>query len=158
MPDKDKKLAEGKKARIRAACSLPANAFATSLPPFYHDWVKDGMIKEARRMWLTHHLCKIRPIARLHASTVYVSDNMVKDVKAVNYGRGSDLAYADCHRGLTPFMCPAVPAKRHKEMDQIHEWQTRATLVTPDDIHRSKTGPGNLPRGLHGLLQHLSHY
>jgi hypothetical protein len=59
---------------------------------------------------MSHHLQNNRPVARLHLSTVYVSDDMVNDIKALNIGRSGDLAHADCHRGLTPFMCPAILA------------------------------------------------
>jgi hypothetical protein len=157
-PEKEKKLTGGEQARIRAACSLLASEFEDKLPPFYRDWVKDGKTKEAARTWLTHYIQSNGPATRLHPSTIYVSDDIVNDVKALNFGRGGELTYVDCHRGLSPFMCPAVGAKKRKEMDKACERQTRATLVTPEDVKQSETGPGDLPTGVYGLLQQLSRY
>jgi hypothetical protein len=71
---------------------------------------------------MSHHLQNNGPVARLHPSTVYVSDDVVNDM--LNFGRSGDLAHADCHRGLTPFMCPAIPAKKRKEMDKVNERHT----------------------------------
>jgi hypothetical protein len=138
-PDKEKKLAEGEKARIRAACSLSAEEFQDKLPAFYTDWVRHGKTKEAVRTWLTHHLQSNGPVARLHPSTIYISDDMVNDVNALNFGRGGELTYLDCHRGLSPFMCPAVGAKKRKELDKMQERQTRATMITPEDVRLSET-------------------
>jgi hypothetical protein len=157
-PEKDKKLTEGEKARIRAACSLPRAQFEEELPPFYSDWMKDGKTKEAARTWLTHHIQSNGPTMRLHPSTIYVSDDMVNDIKALNFRRGGELTYADCHRGLSPFMCPSVGAKKRKEMDKKQERHAQATLVTPDDVRLSETGPGELPSGVYGVLQQLSRY
>jgi hypothetical protein len=157
-PDKEKKLASGEKARIRAACSLAMADFDPCLPPFYRAWLQDGKTKESVRTWMTHYLTNNGPVSRLYPSQVYVSDDMVNDIKSLNFGRGGDLTHGDCHRGLSPFMCPAVPAKRRREMDKRNEFQARATAVTPDDIKNSETGPGELPTGLYGLQQQLGRY
>lgn len=149
----------GEKAQIRTACSLPTAEFDCSVFQFYRDWVKDGKTKEATRTCMLYHLQNNGPAARLHPLTMYVLEDMVYDIKSLNFGCSRDLAYADCHHGLTPCMCPAVPAtKKRKEMDKLKKRHTRATLVSPEDTRLSETGPRELPVGIYGLLQQLGQY
>lgn len=64
------------------------------MPQCYTKWEKDGKTKEAARTWIMQHLQNNSPAARLHP---YVSDNMVNDIKALNFGQGAELTYAYCH-------------------------------------------------------------
>lgn len=56
IKEKEKKLTGGEKARVRAACSLPATTSEDNITPFYTNWVRDGKTKEAARTSIMQHL------------------------------------------------------------------------------------------------------
>ena len=39
---------------------------------------------------------------------IYVSPELVRDVKELRYGYDNDLSYENCHRGISPFCVMAV--------------------------------------------------
>ena len=141
----DRKLTEGEKSRIRGACSLKDDEFEGLIPQFYRDWARDGKTKAATRSWLEFHLNQDAADPTAFPVSVYVSDDLVTDVKNLDFARGGSLAYLDCHRGLTPFMCPAVPARKRQELQRRQERQDRATLLTPADIADTESAPGKAP-------------
>ena len=154
----DRKLTEGEKSRIRGACSLKDDEFEGLIPQFYRDWARDGKTKAATRSWLEFHLNQDAADPTAFPVSVYVSDDLVTDVKNLDFARGGSLAYLDCHRGLTPFMCPAVPARRRQELQRRQERQDRATLLTPADIADTESAPGKAPRSYYEMLQQLMRY
>ncbi|MHA7856389.1 hypothetical protein [Marinobacter shengliensis] len=157
--DKDKKLTDGEKAPLWAACSLPAEDLEANLPPYYDRWVKDGKTKEAARTWLKFFVKQVtEEEAHCYAAGVYVSDDIVRDVKALDFARGGETTYHNCHRASHPFMCPELPEKHRQELELQMELKEKATNITTDDVRAMESKPSPLPVGFWGLVQQLSGY
>jgi hypothetical protein len=88
--------------RLRAAaCLLTVPQMETSLPEG-----TESVLAQALR---SHHGDSDDP------GLVYVSPELVSDIKDCKYGLGWDTSYKNCHRGISPFAVPHMSMKHQQE-------------------------------------------
>jgi hypothetical protein len=59
---------------------------------------------------------------------VYVSQELIKDVKDLRFGYNGDLSYASYHRGISPFAVLAVPMETQAKRRKVQERASWATF------------------------------
>jgi hypothetical protein len=129
---------------------------ATALPPFHEQLLTEGRTKKGTEAVLAHAL-------RLHEDVddpglVYISPELVSDVKDCKYGLGWDTSYRNCHRGISPFAVPHMSMRHQQERSAYQDRLTRASSTTLGDIEKGESSPSPVPQDYHGLLQLLSNY
>ena len=87
-----------------APCSLTEAELVTSLPFFHKKLMSEGHTKRGTDAVLTQELHPYKKSE--YSGLIYVSPEMVTDIKHCRYGLGLDASYKNCHRGLRPFTVP----------------------------------------------------
>jgi hypothetical protein len=142
--------------RLRAACSLSVPEMETTLPDFHEQLLTEGRTKKGTEAVLAHAL---RPQEDTDdPGLVYVSPELVSDIKDCKYGLGWDTSYRNCHRGISPFAVPHMSMKHQQERSAYQDRLSRASSTTLGDIEKGESSPSPAPQDYHGLLQLLSNY
>ena len=90
--------------RILAACSLTKATYKGSVPPIYAEMLAEGCSKVAVDAILN---LRLKPYAHSdNPVLIYVSPELVRDIKELKFGLGLDITYQTCHRVLSPFVVP----------------------------------------------------
>jgi hypothetical protein len=149
------KFTDLEKRRILSACSLALTDWGNE-PPFYTAMMTEGRTKVAVQALLQSAL-------RTDASTddpvlIYISPELVKDVKDLQFGASYDISYRTCHRGLTPFAVPHTSIARQAELRYLAEDLSEATSTTAADIKANRSHPPACPATYFELLRMLSAY
>jgi hypothetical protein len=151
-----KKYTPAELQRLRAACSLSVLELETSLPTFHEQLLTEGRTKKGTESVLAQAL---RPQGDTDdPGLVYVSAELVSDIKECKYGLGWDTSYRNCHRGISPFAVPHMSMKHQQERNAYQDRLQRASTTTLTDIEKGESSPSPAPRDYHGLLQLLSNY
>jgi hypothetical protein len=151
-----KKYTTAEMQRLRAACSLTSAEMETMLPSFHDKLLAEGRSKKGTEAVLAQAL---RPDeSNDDPGLIYISPELVSDIKDCKYGLGWDTSYRNCHRGISPFAVPHMSMKHQQERNEYQDRLTRATTTTMGDIAKGETGPTPAPQDYHGLLQLLSNY
>jgi hypothetical protein len=95
---------------------------------------------------------------RTDPGLVYISPELVSDIKDCKYGLGWDTSYRNCHRGISPFAVPHMSMRHQQERSAYQDRLTQASSTTLGDIEKGESSPSPAPRDYHGLLQLLSNY
>jgi hypothetical protein len=66
---------------------------------------------------------------------VYVSAELVSDVKECKHGLGWDTSYRNCHRGISPFAVPHMSMKHQQECNAYQDRLQQVTTTTLGDNH-----------------------
>jgi hypothetical protein len=151
----NKKYSVSELQRLRAACSLTVGEMSTSLPPFHERLLAEGRTKRGSEAVLAQML---RPDDSDDPGLIYVSPDLVSDIKDCKFGLGWDTSYRHCHRGLSPFSVPHMSLKHQQERQVVTDRLSKASSTTTDDVERAESSPSPAPRDYHGLLQLLSNY
>jgi hypothetical protein len=98
---------------LQAACSLTVAGMEAGLPNLHAKILEEGRTTKGVEAVLAHAL---RP-AEDHddPGLVYVSPELVTDVKNCKYGLGWDTSYRNCHQGISPFAVPYMSMKHQHE-------------------------------------------
>jgi hypothetical protein len=83
-----------------AACSLSAADFVDKPLHLYTDMLQKGWTKTSIKRILVLTLTPDMEFE--HPINVFVSQDLVADVKALRYGWNGDLSYLSCHHGISP--------------------------------------------------------
>jgi hypothetical protein len=151
-----KKYTPAEMRRLRAACSLSVPEMESALPSFHEQLLTEGRTKKGTEAVLAQAL---RPQGDTDdPGLVYVSAELVSDVKECKYGLGWDTLYRNCHQGISPFAVPHMFMKHQQEQNGYQERLQRATTTTLGDIEKGESSPSPAPQDYHGLLQLLSNY
>jgi hypothetical protein len=98
---KKKKYSKSKLWRLKVACLLTEAEMLTDLPPFHHVSLAEGCTKRGTETVLAQAL---RPDEHSNdPGLIYVSPELVANMKECKYGLGWDTSYKNCHRGLSLF-------------------------------------------------------
>jgi hypothetical protein len=89
---------------------------------------------------------------------IYISPDLVKDIKDCNYGFGGEKSYGNCHRGISPFSVPHTSLKLQQERRVYQDRLALASNVTITDIARGEASPVMVPQDYGELLRLLSNY
>jgi hypothetical protein len=142
--------------RLRAACSLNITEMESALPDFHEQLLTEGRTKKGTESVLAQAL---RPQGDTDdRGLVYVSAELVSDVKECKYGLGWDTSYRNCHLGISPFAVPHMSMKHQQERNAYQDRLRWATTSTLGDIEKGESSPSPAPQDYHGLLQLLSNY
>jgi hypothetical protein len=142
---------------ILAACGLSDAEWETNLPPMY-PMILEHHRKTAGIRQVLQALFQEQGTSTLEAVTIYVTDNMVKDIKELNFGFSGDMTYAMCHRGLSPFTVADISMQTASQRQRLAERLRRVTYISSTDVHEGDTSPDPLPTIYYGLVQFLKTY
>jgi hypothetical protein len=108
-----KKYSQAELQRLRAACSLTVAGMEAGLPDLHAKILEEGRTTQDVKAVLAHAL---RPEEdHDDPGLVYMSPELVTDVKNCKYGLGWDTSYRNCHRGISPFAVPHMSMKHQHE-------------------------------------------
>jgi hypothetical protein len=151
-----KKYSDSELRRLRASCSLSEAEMSTNLPPFHQELLSEGRTKRGAEAVLAQAL---RPDEHSDdPGLIYVSPELVADIKDCKYGLGWDTSYKNCHRGLSPFAVPHMSLHHQQERHAYQDRLGKASATTMGDIEKGESTPNAIPGDYHGLLQVLSSY
>jgi hypothetical protein len=124
------------------------------MPPFHQQLLAEGCTKRGAEAVLAQALCPDE-----HSDDpglIYVSPELVTDIKECKYGLGWDTSYKNCHRGLSPFAVPHMSLHHQQERTAYQDRLGKASTTTVGDIEKGESTPNAAPGDYHGLLQVLS--
>jgi len=150
----NKKFMEFEHQRIIAACSLTEDQYEASDPPIYAAILAEGRTKVAVKTMLNLHLRL--DITSDNPVLIYVSLELVWDVKELKFGLGWDIAYQTCHHGLSPFAVPCTSWLQQCELWDVAEALELTSSMMMADVLVAKNTL--LPSSYKGLLQMLKAY
>jgi hypothetical protein len=91
-------------------------------------------------------------------SSVFLSTQLVSDVKEIKFGWQESHAYSSSHRGISPFAVPHTPIEAHSALRALEEDSAAATTTTIADVRAARTGPPPCPTDYYTFLQMLCAY
>jgi hypothetical protein len=151
-----KKYSIAESQRLRAACSLSVSEMTTCLPGIYQSLLTEGRSKRGTEAVLANAL---KPTAdNDDPGLIYISPELVADIRDCKYGLGWDTSHRNCHRGISPFAVPHMSLRHQQERQVIQDRMGQASSTTTDDVERAESKPSPAPKDYHGLLQLLSNY
>jgi hypothetical protein len=123
--------------RLRAACSLSVPEMDTTLLAFHKRLLTEGRTKKGAKAVLAQAL-------RPHEDTdnpglVYISPELVSDIKDCKYRLGWDTSYQSCRQGIFPFAVPHMLMKHQQERSAYQD-------------QKGESSPSRAPRNFHGML------
>jgi len=142
--------------RLRASMSLTVLEMDTCMPPLHVELLSEGRTTRNTAAALARHL---KPDETSdNPCQIYISPELVKDVKDCQYGLGLDTSYETCHRGLSVFAVPHMSLKHQQEKQIQQQRFDRASSTTITDVMEIESKPSQAPKDYYGLLQRLSGY
>ena len=151
-------FSEMEHSQIRAACSLTCAQYeqAGLMPGVY-----TKMLTKGHTMYKVAKVLQVALYPTNDEDTpvnIYVSSDMAKDLKELNFGFGNDKAFDTCHRGISPFGMSAVSQEMASFCHWAAERAQHATMLSMEDIASLESGPGPCPTTYDGLLHLLLAY
>jgi hypothetical protein len=156
-PTDNKQYTPLERRRLRACCNLSVMQYKTDGLPIFHSLLlAEGRSAKGTASALAVAL-KANP-SRGNPGLIYVSPDLIKDVKECNYGYGGDKSYGNCHRGISPFAVPHTSLKLQQERRAYQERLALASNVTITDIAHGEASPVMVPQTYGELIRLLSNY
>ena len=140
----------------RLACGLDPATYETARPPIYAVLLAEGrsMVKVEA---VLHKF--LAPIADdWDPIQIYVSQELVRDIKDLKFGWGNENTYDTCHRGISPFAVLQVSMEQQTKRRKTQERADRATFLSTDDVRTLETEPGCCPPSYYGMLNLFKRY
>ena len=142
--------------RIRTACGLEPANYDIGRPPIY------GMILAEGRSMVKVEAVLQKSLAPAPDDwdpiRVYISQELVRDVKDLKFGWGNENTYDTCHRGMSPFAVIQVSMEQQTKRRKTQERADRATFLSTDDVRSLEAEPGCCPATYYGMLNLLKRY
>jgi hypothetical protein len=154
--EKKDKYAAHEKLKILAACGLHPDEW-DQVPPIYSKICEDGRSVAAVRSVMEQEYQETTLTSEFPAS-VFLSTQLVSDVKDIKFGWQESHAYASSHRGISPFAVPHTSIETHSALRALEEDSAAATSTTIADVRAARTGPPPCPSDYYSLLQMLCSY
>ena len=101
---------------------------------------------------------KDAPLSPEMHTLVFLSPNLVTEVKSVNFGWQNSDTYVNYHRDKSPFAMPNMSFEFHLAAVNLEVSLDRATSTTLADPRTTETGPPLCPQDYVGFLQMLGAY
>jgi hypothetical protein len=89
---------------------------------------------------------------------IYISPELVQDIRECKYGLRWDTSFRNCHRDLLPFAVPHMSLRHQQERLLYQDRLGKASMTTVGDIEKGEESPSTSPKTYHGCLQLLSNY
>jgi hypothetical protein len=127
------------------------------VPPIYDKITEDGRTRLAVRdaMELEY---KSTTMVSEFPSSVFLSTQLVSDVKDLKFGWQGSSSFESCHRGISPFSVPSSSIEVHQQLRALEEDAELATTTTLADVCATRTRPPPCPSNYYSLLQMLCAY
>lgn len=154
--DKKEKFAAHEKSKILAACGLHEGEW-DQVPPIYDKITEDGRTRSAVRDAMEQEYRATTMVAEF-PSSVFLSTQLVSDMKDLKFGWQGSNAFESCHRGISPFAVPHSSIEVHQRLRALEEDAAQATTTTLADVRATRTRPPPCPTDYYGLLQMLCAY
>ena len=142
--------------RIRLACGLDPANYDVGRPPIYAVFLAEGRsmvkVEAVLQKFLTPAPNDWDPIR------VYVSQELVRDMKDLKFGWGNENTHDTCHRGISPFAVLQVSMDQQTKRRKTQERADRATYLSTDDVRALEAEPGCCPGSYHGMTNLLRRY
>ena len=155
-PSRDKEFSPGEQERIRLACGLVAANYELGRPPIYAAMLAEG--RTAVKIEAVLHKFLAPPLGDWDPIRIYVSTELVRDMKDLKFGWGNENTYDSCHRGISPFAVLQVSMEQQTKRRRINERAMRATHLSTEDIRSLEGDPGNCPETYHSMLNLIRRY
>ena len=155
-PSKEKIFSPGEQERIRLACGLvPAN-YEPGRPAIYAAMLAEGRslpkIEAVLQQFLAPAPTDWDPIR------MYVSAELVRDMKDLKFGWGNENTYDTCHRGISPFAVLQISMEQQTKRRKIQERADRATHLSTEDVRTLEGDPGCCPSSYYNMLNLVRRY
>ena len=155
-PSKEKVFSPGEQERIRVACGLvPAN-YEFGRPPIYGAMLAEGRTMPKVEAVLQQYLAP--SVGDWDPIRIYVSAELVRDMKELKFGWGNENTYDTCHRGISPFAVLQVSMEQQTKRRKVQERADRATYLSTDDVRSLEGDPGCCPGSYHSMLTLIRRY
>ena len=142
--------------RIRLACGLDPANYETGRPPIYAVFLAEGRsmvkVEAVMQKFLSPAPTDWDPIR------VYVSQELVRDMKDLKFGWGNENTHDTCHRGISPFAVLQVSMDQQMKRRKTQERADRATYLSTDDVRALESEPGFCPASYLGMTNLLKRY
>lgn len=142
--------------RIRAACSLSEAEYAVMCPPVYATILLEGRtmnkIDGVLNQYLKPDYDDDDPV------DIFVTSDMVRDMKDLRFGYQGDTSYATCHRGLTIFAVVSVDQEEVSARKRARERAAKVTFLTSADVMSMESAPDTCPTTYEPMMRLLSAY
>jgi hypothetical protein len=89
---------------------------------------------------------------------IFVSADLVHDVKDLRFGFNNDLSFEICHRGISPLTVAAMSHEQASSRKRLHGKMSRVFSLTSADVARMESQPNSCPCMCGGLLRLLAMY
>ena len=89
---------------------------------------------------------------------IFVSANLVPNIKHLRFGFNNNLSFEICHRGISPFTVAAMSHEQASSRKLLHNWMRRVSSLTAADVARLEHQPNPCPPTYEGLLRLLATY
>jgi hypothetical protein len=142
--------------KIRGACSLSVAEYAVGAPSIFAEILTEGRTTEKVQAVLQVRL-KPDPDSD-HPVAIYVSREMAKDIKELNFGYGGDKDYESCHRGISPFAVIPVSAASASARRRAQQRLSQVSFMTSADARELETSPSSCPTTYDALQRVLLAY
>jgi hypothetical protein len=151
-----KQYSELEHTKIRLMCSLTEEQYDTMRPPVYSQMLSEG--RTMAKVDALLHQCLAPNYDADVPVHIFVTQDMVRDLKDLRFGRNSDFSFETCHRGISPFAVVAVSQEAASHRKRAQERARRATLLTPGDVESLESRPGLCPHDYAGMMRLLAAY
>ena len=126
--------------RIRLACGLDPANYDAGRPPIYAVFLAEGRLMVKVEAVMQKFLA---PAPNDWDPTrVYVSQELVRDMKDLKLGWGNANTHDTCHRGISPFAVLHVSMDQQTKRCKTQERADRATYLSTDDFRALEAEPG----------------
>ena len=142
--------------RIRMACGLDPANYEAGRPPIYATILAEGRsmvkVEAVLQKFMAPAADDWDPIR------VYISQELVRDMKDLKFGWGNENTYDTCHRGISPFAVLQVSMEQQTKRRKTQERAERATFLSTDDVRSLEAEPGCCPPTYYAMLTLLKRY
>ena len=142
---------------ICLACGLHLGLYSEAdFPPIHATMLVEGRtlpkVETMLKNYLTATADELDPVK------IYVSPELVRDVKELRFGYDNDLSFENCHRGISPFCVMAVSVENQAKRRRVQEKAERATFLSTADVQTLDKEPGQCPNSYRGKRELLRRY
>jgi hypothetical protein len=89
---------------------------------------------------------------------IFVTADMVRDLKDLRLGYNGDTSYATCHRGISPFAVSFVDQEEASRRKRARERASRVTFLTSADVMGLESYPDTCPTQYDPMMRLLLAY
>ena len=142
--------------RIRMACGLDPANYEAGRPPIYAVILAEGRsmvkVEAVLQKFMAPAADDWDPVR------VYISQELVRDMKDLKFGWGNENTYDTCHRGISPFAVLQVSMEQQTKRRKTQERAERATFLSTEDVRSLEAEPGCCPPTYYSMLNLLKRY